>query len=78
MIKLSKGTVYGVVRSISLMSYGIYLMHMMLLPAVFRMYSGFDMPIYVVILATAFTTYIVCYMITLAISRLTFGKYIVG
>ncbi|MBR6747039.1 MAG: acyltransferase family protein [Muribaculaceae bacterium] len=78
MIKLSKGTVYGVVRSISLMSYGIYLMHMMLLPAVFRMYSGFDMPIYVVILATAFTTYIVCYIITLAISRLPFGKYIVG
>ena len=78
MIKLSKGTVYGIVRSISLMSYGIYLMHMMLLPAVFRMYSGFDMPIYVVILATAVTTYIVCYIITLAISRLPFGKYIVG
>ncbi len=59
------------------MSYGIYLMHMMLLPAVFTMYAG-TMPVYGVIIATAVTTYILCYAITTVISRLPFGKYIVG
>ena len=78
MIRISEGPVYGVVRHISAMSYGIYLMHMMLLPAVFEMYSGLNMPVYCVILATALTTYMVCFAITSVISRLPFGKYIVG
>lgn len=78
LIRVSTGVVYGVVRHISTMSYGMYLMHMMMLPAVFSMYSGMSMPVYCVILATALTTYIVCYAITSVISRLPFGKYIVG
>lgn len=77
LIRVSSGPVYGVVRHISAMSYGIYLMHMMLLPTVFTMYAG-TMPVYGVIVATAVTTYIVCYAITTVISRLPFGKYIIG
>lgn len=77
LIRISSGPVYSAVRHISAMSYGIYLMHMMLLPAVFTMYAG-TMPVYGVIIATAVTTYIVCYAITTVISRLPFGKYIVG
>ena len=57
------GRPYGMVKSISKASYGIYLMHMLMLPAIF---------------STALLTYAISYCISILIGRLPFGKYIVG
>lgn len=71
------GKIYSVVRDISAKSYGMYLMHMLLLPYIFALfYPTLSPP--VVILATALVTYIVCYLIARILSFPRFGKYIVG
>ena len=69
--------VYSMVRDVSAMSYGMYLMHMLLLPYVFGLCNPI-MPPPIAIFATAIITYVICYIITKMISLLKFGKYIVG
>ncbi len=80
LIRLIKSTgekLYRGVLEISKMTYGMYLMHMLILPFVFSVfYPVFPAPI--TIFATAIVTYIISFLITKAISMLPFGKYIVG
>jgi len=69
--------VYKVVRDISSMSYGMYLMHMLLLPFVFSLCNPIMLPP-AAIVVTAVVTYVICYGIAKVISLFKFGKYIVG
>ncbi|MBQ8422997.1 MAG: acyltransferase family protein [Coprobacter sp.] len=68
---------YKAARSISDMSYGMYLMHMLILPYVYDVLSGLCITP-CAIMATAAVTYILSYIITRLISSLPGGKYIVG
>lgn len=68
---------YHVVLKISNASYGMYLMHMLILPHWFGVFNPL-LPPYFTIPATAFATYLSAFGITFAISKLPFGKYIVG
>ncbi len=71
------GKAYKIVCDISAMSYGMYLMHMLILPYVFGLCYSFMSPP-VTILVTTLLTYITCYIITKIISCLKFGRYMVG
>ena len=76
-INITHAGINKVIRNISDMSYGMYLMHMMMLPFIFKLcYSLFFPP--VAILATALLTYLASFIITRIISCFKFGKYIVG
>lgn len=76
-INYSGRRVYGAVISISAVSYGMYLMHMLVLPYVFVPLNEV-LPVPVTIFATAAITYAATYVICLLISMLKIGKYIVG
>ena len=71
------GKSYGLVRKISEASYGMYLMHMLMLPAVFGPLNTL-LPVPLAIVLTAFVTYCLSFIISRLIGRLPFGKYIVG
>lgn len=71
------GRGYGLVRKVSEASYGIYLMHMLMLPAVFRFLNPL-LPVPLTIILTAAVTFILSFVISRLIGRLPFGKYIVG
>ena len=71
------GRSYGLVKKVSQASYGMYLMHMLMLPAIFGLMNGF-MPVPLAIISTALLTYICSFILSLLIGRLPFGKYIVG
>lgn len=71
------GKVYKLVRDISGMSYGMYLIHMLILPYIFGLCNPM-MPPPVTIFVTALATYLICYGISKLISCLKFGKYVVG
>ncbi len=75
-IDFSGPKVYGAVMSISAVSYGMYLMHMLVLPYVYVLFDGVLPP--VTILLTALITYVITYIISKGISMLKIGKYIVG
>ena len=66
-----------VILPISSASYGMYLMHMLLLPHWFGFYNPM-LPEWLTIPATAITTYVCCFGISWMIGKLPFGKYIVG
>ncbi len=68
---------YGPVRTISNATYGMYLMHMLILPKIFHLLEP-HLITPLLIFATAVITYIICFAITWPISKLKFGKYIVG
>jgi surface polysaccharide O-acyltransferase-like enzyme len=75
----SSGWFYDkVVLPISKVSYGMYLMHMFALVAILSYVStwGLATP-WTMIISTALT-YVVCAVVALVISKLPFGKYIVG
>lgn len=76
-IKKSGAFYEKVVPPVSKASYGMYLMHMLILPHWFRLFNAV-LPECFTIPATALATYICCYLISSLISRLPFGKYIVG
>ena len=76
-INYSGRRVYGAVMSISAVSYGMYLMHMLVLPYVFVPLNEV-LPVPVTIFATAAITYAATYVICRLISMLKIGKYIVG
>ena len=71
------GRGYGLIRKVSEASYGIYLMHMLMLPAVFRFLNPL-LPVPLAIILTAAVTFILSFVISRLIGRLPFGKYIVG
>ena len=71
------GKAYKIIRDISCMSYGMYLMHMLILPYIFGLCNSAMSPA-ITILVTALVTYVICYIITKMISCLKYGKYIVG
>ncbi len=68
---------YPAVRTISSATYGMYLMHMLILPKIFHLFEP-HMITPVLIFATSITTYLICFAITYPISKLPFGKYFVG
>lgn len=71
------GKCYGLVRKISGASYGMYLMHMLMLPAIYRLLSGF-LSVPLAIVGTALLTYALSFGLSFLIGKLPFGKYIVG
>ena len=73
----SPGKAYGTVRRISAASYGMYLMHMLMLPAIFSVMNPL-LPVPLAILATATLSYLASWAISALIGKLPFGKYIVG
>lgn len=74
----SSGKFYNkVVLKISASSYGMYLMHMLILPHYFKLFSQL-MPEYLGIPAIALATYVTSFVIAYLIGKLPFGKYIVG
>lgn len=62
---------------ISNASYGMYLMHMLILPHWYGVYSPI-MPAWLCIPATAVSTYLCSFIISYLVKKLPFGKYIVG
>ena len=66
-----------IVRKKSEASYGMYLMHMLMLPAVFVLLSPL-LPVLLTIILTAVVTYCLSIVISRPIGKLPFGKYIVG
>lgn len=71
------GKVYASIRSISVNSYGMYLMHMMMLPALFSVIDSLC-PTALTILLTALSTYALCYVVTRILSLFRWGRYLVG
>ena len=71
------GRCYGLIRDISRASYGMYLMHMFLLPAIFGLLNPL-LPVPLTIISTALLTYLISFAISSLIGKLPFGKYIVG
>lgn len=71
------GKVFKTIRDVSAMSYGMYLMHMLILPYVFGLCCRVMSPP-ATILVTTLITYIICYLLTKIISCSRFGKYVVG
>lgn len=66
-----------IILSISNMTYGMYLMHMMILPFIFKLcYKYFSSPL--AILLTALLTYSLCYIVAKSISFFKIGRYIIG
>lgn len=66
-----------IVLPISKASYGMYLMHMLILPHFYHLYAT-SLPAWLTIVLTASSTYLVSFAIAHTIGRLPFGKYIVG
>ena len=76
-IKTTPPKLFAAVQSVSLQSYGMYLMHMMMLPAWFgvmrpRLWSPLG------IFATAAATYVSCYILCLIASRIPVLRRAVG
>ena len=65
------------VRKISGASYGMYLMHMLLLPSIFSLLSPV-LPVPATIVLTAVITFVLSFVLSYLIGRLPFGKYLVG
>ena len=72
------GFVYNrMVLPVSKASYGMYLMHMLILPHWFRFFDPL-MCAALTVPATAIATYLSCFVISHLVGKLPFGKYIVG
>ena len=71
------GRCYPLVRKISGASYGMYLMHMLLLPSIFGLLSPV-LPVPATIVLTAVITFVLSFVLSYLIGRLPFGKYLVG
>ena len=65
------------VLPVSKASYGMYLMHMLILPHWFRFFDPL-MCAALTVPATAIATYLSCFVISHLVGKLPFGKYIVG
>ncbi len=76
-ITCDTGWFYRLMADISKLSYGMYLMHIFILNAVFRGLTG-NLPTPLSILTTAVTTYVISYLLTKAISYIPKSKYLIG
>ena len=76
-ITCDKGWFYRLMADISRLSYGMYLMHIFVLNFVFRALTG-SLPTPLAIVATAATTYTICYLLTKALSYIPKSKYLIG
>lgn len=79
MLQIKKGTglFYALVKEISSLSYGMYLMHLLLLNAYHTVFAAmFSCPI--AVLLTAIYTYVTAFALTKIISLIPGGKYITG
>ena len=76
-ITCDTGWFYRLMADISKLSYGMYLMHIFILNAVFRGLTG-NLPTPLSILTTAVTTYVLSYLLTKAISYIPKSKYLIG
>ena len=65
------------VAEVSRQSYGMYLMHMMFLPAWFRVMSP-RLPAPAAIIATALAAYVTSFVVTWALSKVPYVRRIVG
>lgn len=73
------GVVYrNIIQPISKVSYGIYLMHMFTLVAIFAFVPAWGMATPWTIVTIAILTFILCSVVAVVISKLPGGKYIVG
>lgn len=72
------GRCYPLVLSLSNMSYGMYLMHMFVLVAVFDIVKSWQMATPLTMVTTAVLTFIVSALLTKLLSFLPKSKYIVG
>lgn len=73
------GVVYrNIIQPISKVSYGIYLMHMFALVAIFAFVPAWGMATPWTIVTIAILTFILCSVVAVVISKLPGGKYIVG
>lgn len=72
------GKAYPLVMEISRLSYGIYLLHMFVLVAIFDIVSGWEIATPLTMLLSAALTYIVSIVIAKLISLLPKSKYIIG
>lgn len=68
---------HPVIKDISMLSYGIYLMHIFILGAVYSL-LGNIFPTPLTILLVGSVTFLTCYIISKLISYLPFSKYIIG
>lgn len=74
----SNGWFYNkVILPISGASYGMYLMHMLILPHMFGLFNPI-LPEYLTIPLTALCTYAGAFVIAYLVQKLPFGKYLVG
>ena len=75
----SSGWFYDkVVLPVSKVSYGMYLMHMFALVAILSYVSTWGLATPWTMLISTALTYVVCAVVALVISKLPFGKYVVG
>lgn len=73
-----KSKIYNkLILPISNASYGMYLMHMLILPHWYHVFSPL-LPEWFCIPATAISTYLCSFILSYLIKKLPFGKYIVG
>ena len=70
--------VYPLFYDISRLSYGMYLLHMFVLVAVFDIVKGWEIGTPLTMFVSAFLTYIGSYIVTKLLSLLPKSKYIVG
>lgn len=68
---------YKIVKEISVLSYGVYLMHIFILGAVYSVVAGF-LPTQWTILTVGTITFVVCCVLAKLISFLPFSRYIIG
>ena len=72
------GRCYPLVKHISKVSYGIYLMHIFILVAAHAIISSWGVPTLPAIFAIAVATFVICAIFASIASRLPGGKYIIG
>lgn len=76
-ISFSSGMLYKSIASISRLSYGMYLMHYMLLALLYRVLAPhLNTP--ATIFGVTTVTYVACYVLTWLLSKLPKSKYIIG
>ena len=76
-INHDKGLLYGIVKDISRLSYGMYLMHIFILNAMYTIFhEHFENPTTIVLVGGS--TFLLCYVLTKALSYLPKSKYLVG
>lgn len=76
-IRYKNEVMYRLIKDISKLSYGMYLMHIFILGFAYRLLGGyFNTP--VTIIVVGIVTYIVCYVLTKLLSFLPKSNYIIG